>query len=261
MAQCQCHDAVGALTYEGRVASRLTGGTNKYRTYFPPKTVHYSSTQLPRAASTRTNTTFSSICRHHPCPRPAFTPYPTYSPTPPASSASIPLAQLLAPRRRQRPGPLPAPRPGCTRLQTEPPWGQEPLHGGVSSTAVHRESSGTSSSAAVPSRQDLNDVDRCPALVMGLLVSLWRWIRARVTLVVWSGTGLPPRAAPAGSARLPAKSVTSSPAFKHPVTLAPALRARCKCRCTPAGQVHRRPQPLHGRAQHLRWRPVSSTGQ
>ena len=35
----------------------------------------------------------------------------------------MPLAQLLAPHRRQRPGPLPAPRPGCTRLQTEPPWG------------------------------------------------------------------------------------------------------------------------------------------
>ena len=72
--------------------------------------------------------TISSICRYYPCPRPAFTPYPTHSPTPPASSASVPLAQLLAPRRRQRPGPLPARRPGCTRLQTEPPWGQEPLH-------------------------------------------------------------------------------------------------------------------------------------
>ena len=62
-------------------------------------------TQQPRAASTKTNTTISSICRHHPCPRPAFTPYPTHSPTPPASSASIPLAQLLAPRRRHAPTP------------------------------------------------------------------------------------------------------------------------------------------------------------
>ena len=67
-----------------------------------------------------TNTINSSICRHHPCPRPAFTPHPTHSPTPSASSASIPLAQLLAPRRRQRPSPLPAPRPGCTWLQTDP---------------------------------------------------------------------------------------------------------------------------------------------
>jgi hypothetical protein len=72
---------------------------------------------------TKTNTTICSICRHHPCPHPAFTPYPTHSPTPPASSASIPLAQLLAPRRRQRPHPLPAHRPGYTRLQTEPPCG------------------------------------------------------------------------------------------------------------------------------------------
>jgi MFS superfamily sulfate permease-like transporter len=78
-------------------------------------------TSSQQALYLSTNATpITSICRHHPCPRPAFTPYPTHSPTPPASSASIPLAQLLPPRRRQRPGPLPALRPGCTRLQTEP---------------------------------------------------------------------------------------------------------------------------------------------
>ena len=44
----------------------------------------------------------------------------------------------------------------------------------VSSTAALRQSSDTFSSTAVPSRQDLNDSDRYPALVMGLVVSLWR---------------------------------------------------------------------------------------
>jgi len=95
----------------------------------PTTFAHAFITSTPQVLHRNTNaTTSSSICRHHPCPRPAFTPYPTHSPTPSASNASIPLAQLLPPRRRQRPGPLPAPRPVCTRLQTEPPWELEPLH-------------------------------------------------------------------------------------------------------------------------------------
>ena len=93
------------------------------------------------AASTKRHATISSICRHHPCPRPALNPYPTHSTTPPASSSGIPLAQLLAPRHK-RPGPLPAHRPGYTRLQTEPPWGtflitrvSQQRHGALASAA------------------------------------------------------------------------------------------------------------------------------
>lgn len=84
-------------------------------------TVHSQTTQQPRAASTKTNPTITSRYCHHPGPRLAFTSCPTHPPTPSASSSSTPLTQLLAPRRRHRPGPLPARRPGCTRLQTEPP--------------------------------------------------------------------------------------------------------------------------------------------
>ena len=40
----------------------------------------------------------------------------------------------------------------------------------VSATASLRQSNGTFSSTAVPSRQDLNDSDRYPALVVGLVV-------------------------------------------------------------------------------------------
>ena len=44
-----------------------------------------------------------------PLPTPRLHPLPDPLAHAPASSSSIPLAQLLAPRRRQRPGPLPAP--------------------------------------------------------------------------------------------------------------------------------------------------------
>ena len=46
-----------------------------------------------------------------PLPTPRPHPLPDPLAPPPASSSSIPLAQLLAPRRRQRPGPLPTHRP------------------------------------------------------------------------------------------------------------------------------------------------------
>jgi hypothetical protein len=109
----------------------------------------------------------------------------TFTPYPP-----IHMADLSRPRGNL---PVPAsPSPNCSRHAAAialasgqyccPPvmlvFSLNPLGGAnpctASSTAVHRESSGTFSSTAVPSRQDLNDSDRYPALATGLVVSLWR---------------------------------------------------------------------------------------
>jgi hypothetical protein len=114
-------------------------------------------------------------------------------PPPPHTFTSYPpfhLADLSRPRGN-RPDPA-SPSPNCSRhaaamahtsgqyccppvmlvFSLNPLGGRSPCT--VSSTAPLRQSSGTFSSTAVTPRQDLNDSDRYPALVMGLVVSLWR---------------------------------------------------------------------------------------
>ena len=60
------------------------------------------------------------------------TPNPRGRPEPPdrpaTSSASLSIPQLLPPRRRHRPDPGQLTGLGDTRFQSEPPWGQEPMH-------------------------------------------------------------------------------------------------------------------------------------
>ena len=80
------------------------------------------------------------------------------------------IAQLLPPSRRHGPHLRPVLLSSrYARLQSEPPWGHEPLHGIINGCAPRVKRCVLKYS--MPSRQDLNDLDRCPALVMGLVVS------------------------------------------------------------------------------------------
>jgi hypothetical protein len=109
-----------------------------------------------------------------PWPTPRLHPLPDSLAHAPASNSSIPLVQLLAPRRRQRPGPLPAPRPGCTRLQFEPPWGHlsdyvnktPRLRGrGVLLLRVRMSPPGITNRPALPEYQHANSVRQLGRLV------------------------------------------------------------------------------------------------
>jgi len=118
-----------------------TASARRWNTQHSYAPIHYFN-----ALCLSTNATdIASLHHRHRCPAPAHT-YTAYPPIhladlsrPPARQPSrpdLPIPQLLAPRRRHRPHLRPVLLSSRhARLQSEPPWGHEPLHGIINGCA------------------------------------------------------------------------------------------------------------------------------
>ena len=101
--------AVGSTSEsERKIPPSTLARTDVLGSCHPNTSAHPFITSTQQALCRDTNSPInSSLCRHHPCPRPAFTPFPTYSPTPRVQRQHFPRPTAGA-------TPPPAPRPAAS---------------------------------------------------------------------------------------------------------------------------------------------------